>query len=163
MSDVIYSNIRDLNRRLDLIDTKLKRELQKEAKRPAKVLQAAIVAAIPDSAPLRGMNHRGRTSWNYSKNWKGDIIKPKSVSVNFKSTGSKRASITSLVRVQANSAIVSIIDTAGVARSPQGGLFIRALGGRPSRLVWPAVEKKLPAVEAEVRMVLDKYSKIVGF
>jgi hypothetical protein len=165
MSDVIYSNIRDLNRRLDLIDEKLKRQLQAEAKKPAKVIQAAIVAAIPDSPPLRGMNHRGRTSWNYSKNWKGDIIKPKSVSVNFKSTGSKRAAITSLVRVQANSAIVSIIDTARTPRSPQGQLFIRALGGTTSRsrYVWPAVEKKLPAVEAEVRMVLDKYAKIVGF
>jgi hypothetical protein len=163
MADVIYSNIRDLNRRLDVIDGSLKRKLQQEAKKPAKVIQAAIVKAIPDSPPLRGMNHRGRTSWNYSKNWKGDIIKPKSVSINFKSTGSKRAAITSLVRVQANSAIVSIIDTAGVARTPQGTLFIRALGGKPSRYVWPAVERQLPAVEAEVRMVLDKYAKIVGF
>jgi hypothetical protein len=163
MADVIYSNIRDLNRRLDVIDGSLKRKLQQEAKKPAKVIQAALVKAIPDSPPLRGMNHRGRTSWNYSKNWKGDIIKPKSVSINFKSTGSKRAAITSLVRVQANSAIVSIIDTAGVARTPQGTLFIRALGGKPSRYVWPAVERQLPAVEAEVRMVLDKYAKIVGF
>ena len=161
MADIIYSNIRELNRRLDMIDVKLKRQLQAEAKKPAKVIQAAIVAAIPNSAPLRGMNHRGRTSWNYSKDYKGKIIKPKSVSVNFKSTGSKRAAITSLVKVQANSAIVSIIDTAGVARSPQGTLFIRALGGRPSRYVWPAVERKLPAVEAEVRMVLDKYTKMV--
>jgi hypothetical protein len=162
MADVIYSNIRDLNKRLDSVEAGLKRELQKEAKKPAKVIQAAIVAAIPDSAPLRGMNHRGRTSWNYSRNWKGDIIKPKSVSINFKSTGSKRAAITSLVRVQANSAIVSIIDTARVARSPQGTLFIRALGGTPSRYVWPAVERKVPAVEAEIRIVLDKYAAIAS-
>ena len=161
MADIIYSNIRELNRRLDMIDVKLKRQLQAEAKKPAKVLQAAIVAAIPSSAPLRGMNHRGRTSWNNSKDYKGKVVRPKSVSVNFKSTGSKRSAITSLVRVQANSAIVSIVDTARVARSPQGTLFIRALGGTPSRYVWPAVERKLPAVEAEVRMVLDKYTKMV--
>jgi hypothetical protein len=161
MADIIYSNIRELNRRLDMIDVKLKRQLQAEAKKPAKVIQAAIVAAIPNSAPLRGMNHRGRTSWNYSEDYKGKIIKPKSVSVNFKSTGSKRSAITSLVKVQANSAIVSIIDTAGVARSKQGALFIRALGGRPSRYVWPAVERKLPAVEAEVRIILDRYTKLV--
>lgn len=163
MADIIYSNIRDLNRRLDLIDTKLKRQLQAEAKKPAKVLQAAIVAAIPDSAPLRGMNHRGRTSWQYSKNYKGNIVPPKSVSISFRSSGSRRANITSLVRVQANSAIVSIIDTANKARSEQGAIFIRSLGGSPSRYVWKAVEKKLPAVEAEVRMVLNKYSKLVGF
>lgn len=163
MADIIYSNIRDLNRRLDLIDVKLKRELQREAKKPAKVLQSAIVAAIPDRAPLRGMYHRGRTSWDNSKNWKGQATPPKSVSISFKSAGSRRANITSLVRVIANSAILSIIDTAHNVRSPQGEIFIRSLGGSPSRYVWPAVEKKLPAVEAEVRMVLDKYSKIVGF
>jgi hypothetical protein len=161
MADIIYSNIRELNRRLDMIDVKLKRQLQAEAKKPAKAIQAAIVAAIPNSAPLRGMNHRGRTSWNNSTDYKGKVIRPKSVSVNFKSGGSKRSAITSLVRVQANSAIVSIIDTAKVARSPQGTLFIRALGGTPSRYVWPAVERKLPAVEAEVRMVLDRYTKMV--
>jgi hypothetical protein len=161
MADVIYSNVRELNRRLDLIDVKLKRELQKEAKKPAKVLQSAIVKAIPDSAPLRGMNHRGRTSWNNSQDYRGKIIRPKSVSINFKTGGSKKSMITSLVKVQANSAIVSIIDTARVARSPQGTLFIRALGGTPSRYVWPAVERQLPAVQAEVRMVLDKYTKLV--
>jgi len=161
MADVIYSDIRELNRRLDMIDVKLKRQLQAEAKKPARIIQAAIVAAIPKSAPLRGMNHRGRTSWNYSTDYKGKIIKPKSVSVNFKSSGSKRAAITSLVKVQANSAIVSIIDTAKVARSKQGVVFIRALGGTPSRYVWKAAEKKLPAVEAEVRMVLDRYTKMV--
>lgn len=163
MSDVIFSNIRDLNRRLDLIDTKLKRELQKEAKRPAKVLQTAIVAAIPARAPLRGMNHRGRTSWDNSVNYKGQRVPAKSVSVNFKGTGSKKANITSLVRVQANSPIVSIVDTAHRSNTPQGAVFIRSLGGSPSRIVWKAVERTLPAVQAEVRMVLDKYAKIVGF
>lgn len=162
MSDVIYSNIRDLNRRLDRLDTGLKRELQKEAKRPAKKIQSAIVAAIPTAAPRRGMNHNGRTSWNNSVNYKGQLVPAKSVSINFKSGGSKRAAITSLVRVTVNSPAVAIVDMATNYKTKQGEVFIRGLGGRPSRYVWPAAERSLPEVQAEVRMVLEKYQTIAG-
>ncbi len=163
MSDVIYSNIRDLNRRLDRLDTGLKRELQKEAKRPAKKVQSAIVAAIPLESPRRGMNsHRGRTSWNNSVNYKGQLVPPKSVSINFKSGGSKRADITSLVRVTVNSPAVAIVDMAANFKSKRGEIFVRGLGGRPSRYVWPAANSSLPEVQAEVRMVLEKYQTIAG-
>jgi hypothetical protein len=172
MADIIYSNIRDLNRRLDLINTNLKRELQKEAKKPAKKLQAAIVKAIPATSPFTGkrkdgFTHNGRTSWNNSVSYKGRRVPAKSVSINFKSSGSKIANTTSLVRLQVNAPSVAISDTARVGRSPQGVAFVAALsgvfGGSRSRIVWPAVERELPAVESEVRMVLDKYAKIVGF
>jgi hypothetical protein len=172
MADIIYSNIRDLNRRLDQIDTSLKRKLQQEAKKPAKRLQSAIVKAIPATSPFAGkrkdgFTHKGRTSWNNSKNYKGTRVPAKSVSINFKSSGSKRADTTSLVRLQVNAPSVAISDTARVGRSPQGVAFVSALsgifGGSRSRIVWPAVERELPGVESEVRMVLDKYAKIVGF
>lgn len=162
MADVIYSNIRDLNRRLALIEPTLVRQLQKEAKNAAKPVQNAIVSAIPERAPLRGMNHRGRTSWDNSVNYKGRRVPAKSVTVNFRTGGSKKANITSLVRVQANSPAVAIVDTAQKGRSPQGEIFIRALGGRPSRIVWPAAMKALPSVQAEVRIVLDRYSEIAS-
>jgi hypothetical protein len=170
MADVIYSNVRELNRRLDLIDVKLRRELQNEAKKPAKVIQDAIVKAIPAFSPflgkrIDGWSHNGRTSWNNSVNYKKQRVPAKSVSVNFKGTGSKRTLITSLVRVVANAPSVAIADTARRARTKQGVAFIESLnarlGGNPSRIVWPAVERQLPAVEAEVRMVLDKYTKMV--
>jgi hypothetical protein len=172
MADIIYSNIRDLNRRLDLINVNLKRELQKEAKKPAKKLQAAIVKAIPATSPFAGkrkdgFTHNGRTSWNNSVSYKGRRVPAKSVSVNFKSTGSKRSNTTSLVRLQVNAPSVAISDTARVGRTPQGRAFVTALSGvftgRKSRIVWPAVERELPAVEAEVRIVIDKYAKMVGF
>ncbi len=162
MSDVVYSNIRDLNRRLASIEPTLTRQLQKEAKLAAKPVQAAIVNAIPSSAPRRGMNHNGRTSWNNSVNYKGQVVPPKSVTIAFRSSGSRKANITSLVRVQANSPAVAIVDTAQRGRIPQGEVFVRGLGGQPSRYVWPAAMRALPAVQAEVRMVLDRYSEIAS-
>jgi hypothetical protein len=170
MADVIFSNIRELNRRLDMIDVKLKRQLQAEAKKPGKSIQAAIVKAIPADSPFTGkrkdgFTHRGRTSWQGSINPKGKRVPPKSVSLSFRSAGSKRTLITSLVRVVVNSPAVAIADTARTARSPQGAAFITALnsslGGSPSRIVWKSIEGKLPAVEAEVRIILDKYTKMV--
>lgn len=163
MSDVIYSNIRDLNKRLDLVNTGLKRELQKEAKAEVKPLRAAIVAAIPSVAPRRGMRtHKGRTSWDYSTNYQGKVVPAKSVSISYKSGGSKRANVTSLVRVVVNSPAVAIVDMAAQAHSRRGEIFIRGLGGRPSRYVWPAANKALPEVQAKVRIVLDKYSKLAS-
>lgn len=163
MSDIIYSNIRDLNRRLDLIDTGLKRELQKKAKEEAKPLQAAIVAAIPSIAPRRGMrSHKGRTSWDNGVNWKGQPVPAKSVTINYKTSGSKQAAVTSLVRVTVNSPAVAIVDMAAQAHSRRGEIFIRGLGGRPSRYVWPAANKALPEVQAKVRMVLDHYSNLAS-
>lgn len=162
MSDVIYSNVRDLNRRLKSIEPTLVRQLQKEAKVAAKPVQAAIVNAIPTDAPRRGMNHKGRTSWNNSVNYKGRPVPPKSVTIGFRSGGSKKSNITSLVRVTANSPAVAIVDTAQRGRTPQGEVFVRGLGGQPSRYVWPAAMKALPAVQTEVRMVLDRYAEIAS-
>jgi hypothetical protein len=162
MADVIYSNVRDLNKRLDTVEAGLKRELQKEAKNAAKPLQTAIVNAIPTSAPRRGMNHNGRTSWNNSVNYKGQRVPAKSVTIGFRSGGSKRATVTSLVRVVANSPAVAIVDTAQRGRTPQGLVFVRGLGGSPSRYVWPAAMRALPAVQTEVRIVLDKYAAIAS-
>ena len=171
MSDVVYSNIRDLNRRLKEIQPSLVRELQKEAKGPAKKIQAAIVEAIPSQSPFAGkrkdgFTHNGRTSWNNSVNYKGRRVPAKSVSVSFESTGSKQAATTSLVRVVVNAPSVAISDFAKVARSPQGAAFIQALngtlGGSPSRIVWKSIDGKIPAVEAEVRIILDKYAKIAS-
>jgi hypothetical protein len=158
MADIIYSNVPDLMRRLKAIEPSLVRQLQREAKDPAKKVQTAIVDAIPAQAPRRGMNHRGRTSWNNSVNYRGKVVPAKSVSISFRSGGSKNANITSLVRVIANSPAVAIVDTARGHRTPQGEIFVRGLGGQPSRYVWPAAMKSLPGVQAEVRIVLDRFA-----
>ena len=163
MSDIIYSNIRDLNKRLDKVNTGLKRELATKAKEAVRPLQSAVVKAIPSTAPRRGMRtHRGRTSWDYSVNYKGQIVPAKSVTINYKSGGSRQAAVTSLVRVVVNSPAVAIADMAYQARSRRGEIFIRGLGGSPSRFIWPAAEKALPAVQAEVRIILNNYSKLAS-
>jgi len=167
MADVIYSNVPDLMRRLKAIEPTLVRQLQSEAKKPAKKLQAEIVNAIPSTSPFAGrrkdgFTHNGRTSWNNSVNYKKKRVPAKSVSINFKSSRSKQANVTSLVKIQVNAPSVAIADTAQRARTPQGAAFVTALnyafGSKPSRIVWKAAEKSLPAVQAEVRIVLDRFA-----
>lgn len=162
MSDIVYSNVRELLKMLDSIDPQLKRDLQKQAKEAAKPIQAAIVKAIPDRAPHRGMRGNGRLSWDNSVNYKGKKIPAKSVSVNFKSGRSRTAAITSLVRVTVNSPIVALLDTAKKSTTPQGAQLIRIMGGSPSRYVWPAAEKGLPEASNKIQKILDGASARVS-
>ena len=44
----------------------------------------------------------------------------------------------------------------------QGRAMIRALGGRPSRFVWPAAVKAMPKVKSESRIVLQRAYSIIN-
>lgn len=158
MADVVYSNVRELLRQIQQIEPELRKELVKEIKAVAKPVQAAVVQAIPDRAPLRGMNNNGRLSWDNSVNYKGRRIPSKSVTIKFRSGNSRFTAITSLVSVQVNSPVVSMIDMARNSNTPQGQHMVATLGRQPSRYAWPAAEKALPQAEAEAKKILDAAS-----
>lgn len=162
MPDIVYTNVRDLMKMLDSIDTQLKRDLVKDAKRAAKPIRDEIVGAIPDRAPHRGMRGKGRLSWDNSVNYKGKKVPAKSVSVNFKSGRSRSYAVTSLLRVTVNSPIVALLDTARKSSTPQGAQLIRIMGGSPSRYVWPAAERALPKAQVEVQKILNEASARVS-
>jgi hypothetical protein len=44
----------------------------------------------------------------------------------------------------------------------QGEAMIRGLGGRGSRYAWPTIESRKPALEAQVREVVEKYAAIAN-
>lgn len=162
MGDIIYSNVRDLMKQLDAIDPDLRKEFVKDLKRIAKPVQAEIVKAIPDRGPHRGMRGQGRLSWDNSINYKGKKVPAKSVSINFKSGGSRRSLTTSLIRVTVNSPIVALLDQAGKAHSKRGQQLLRIMGGKPSRWVWPAAERALPDAQAQAKIVLEKAANVVS-
>lgn len=179
MADIVYSNVRELNKRLDAINPALKKAMVKDAKDAAKPLQSGIKAAIPTISPLSGFNNSGRLGFG--------IGKPvKSVTVSFRTGRSKTAAITSLLSVKVNSPAISVMDYAGrKPRGPirqvtrpyaykgttrthrvngQGEAMIDRLNAvrRASRFAWPAAERALPAVQAQVKGILDRASKRIS-
>lgn len=155
-NDVVYSNVRELTRRLKAIDPALRKALVRDLKKVAKPVREQITKAIPLRAPLSGMNNDGRLSWDNSVNKKGQRVGPRKTSLKFRQAGSKRAGVTSLVSVQALSPALAMVDTARKARTPQGAVMIRALGARPSRYVWPAAERALPEAQRQAQIVLNE-------
>lgn len=179
MADLIYTNVRELNRRLDAIDPALKKAMVKDAKLAAKPLQSGIKSAIPSVSPLSGANSAGRLGWGQTK-------PVKSVTVSYRTERSKTTAITSLLSVKVNSPIVALMDYAGrKPRGPvrqvtrpyaykgttrthrvngQGEAMIDRLNTvrKASRFAWPAAEQTLPAVQAQVKGILDRASKTIS-
>lgn len=162
MTDIIYSNVRELTKQLSAIDTDLRKEFIRDLKDIAKPVQTEIVQAIPATGPHRGMRGNGRLSWDNSINYKGKRVPAKSVSINFRVSGSKSFATTSLVRVTVNSPIVALLDQAGKAHSKRGAQLLRIMGGKPSRYVWPAAMRALPKAQAETKLVLEKAANVAS-
>jgi hypothetical protein len=110
--DYSVSDIRQLQRALKALDPKLRTQLLREAKEPAKPIQAAIKSAIPAVAPLSGMT-AGRLSWEASRDGKGKAHKAKDVKIQFRTSSSGKSNVTSLVRVRVASPAVVFADMAG--------------------------------------------------
>lgn len=172
MADVVYSNVRELTRQLKAIEPALQKAMVREVKAEVKPLATMVKTALPTVSPLSGANTNGRLGFGIGK-------PSNSVSVRYRSGGSKRTAITSLASVRVNNALTSIMDYAGkngtTTRSQvtrpyayKGGTRVHRLNGqgqamvdrldavrRPSRFAWPAAERALPMVQARVQSVLE--------
>jgi hypothetical protein len=179
MADVVYSNVRELHRRLDAIDPAIKKAMIKDAKLAAKPLQTGIRSAIPSISPLSGFENSGRLGYGSGK-------PAKSVTISYRTGRSKRTAITSLLSVKVNSPAVALMDYAGrKPRGPvrnvtrpyayKGGTRTHRVNGqgeamidklnmmrRASRFAWPAAERALPAVQAQVKGILERASQRIS-
>lgn len=167
---------------LQQIEPDLLKQTRKDIRQIAQPMVDAIQQYIPNQAPLKGMNHRGRTAW-----------KPENVKVTVKTSFSNKT----FTREQAIASVqvggkkgtdgaagLQIADMAGrrgkVRRSGRTRQFTRAgnsevsyrLNGqgaglidylnanwsRASRFVWRAAETQIPSVHAGVMQSIDKLS-----
>jgi hypothetical protein len=158
--------IKEMQRMLAGLDTKLVSALQKEAKTIAAPGAERVRSAIPSVVPLTGKNgfsgmlNHGRLGWGVGK-------PANSVSVRYRTSRSKKAAVTSLVAIWVNSPGTAMIDTAGkgkhTKRTKQGIAMIRKLTrDGANNFAWPAVEQEIPRMNAEIRLVLNKYAAIVN-
>lgn len=179
MADVVYSNVRELHRRLDAIDPALRKAMVRDAKLAARPLQTGIKSAIPTVSPLSGFNNSGRLGYGVGK-------PANSVTTRYRTSRSQNRAITPLLSVKINSPAVALMDYAG--RKPKGarnqvtreyaykgGTRRHRVNGqgeamidrlnmlrRASRFAWPAAERTLPAIQAQVKGILDRASKTIS-
>jgi hypothetical protein len=187
-SNASVNDIRELQRRLKRLDPELRKQLLREAKKPAKPVQEAIKNRLASVTPPSGMT-RGRLNWNASTDGKGRVHSPTNVKIEFRTKSSGSRKFTSLVRVRATSPAVTMADMAGRSGASidsgykgsgrtrqyqwkngvrthkvngQGRALIRALGGKASRFVYPAAESSLPQAMNEIDKVITNFAKMVN-
>ena len=172
MADVVYSNVRELNKQLKAIEPALQKAMVREVKAEIQPLATAVKTALPTVSPLSGAETNGRLGFGIGK-------PSNSISVRYRASGSRRTAVTSLASVLVNSALTSIMDYAGkngvktrsqVTRpypykggtrthrnNGQGQAMVNRLNSirTPSRFAWPAAERALPMVQAKVKSVLE--------
>lgn len=148
---------------LQKIDPAARRALLKDIKTAADPLVTTINSRVPTSAPLRGMQHKGRTGW--------DKVKKVQVSLN---TRKPKRNLTnpghefiSVVRIVTKGAPVAIADMAGKAggtssrapierRRPNFANALTAVEGQPSRFMWRNIEQLQRQAENAMKPIIEK-------
>jgi hypothetical protein len=169
---------------LRLVEGQFVTTARRDLRKAAEPVAVNIMSWIPNAAPLSGMKHNGRTSWQ-RQNIKATV----------KTNFSKRAARNqhSLISIWVGgkkgtqgAAGLQIADmagkrnktTSGVSReyvrkgvtqrhrlNGQGAALIDGLSGRyssPSRFVWRGAMSQLPKVTSDVLVILEKVSAKVN-
>jgi hypothetical protein len=145
-------------------------EIRAYMKRAGDTLGRRVQGNIPLLAPTSGFRHRGRTAW-----------KPATTKTIVSGRNARKGmdGATPLLQVAVNGAAVSIADMAGRGGgktrlqrtrtydwkggtrqhnvTTQGQAMMRALGGSPSRYVWPEAEAALPMIQTYVLYGVEEY------
>lgn len=186
--NVIY-DVKGLLRDLEAFEPGMRRALVKDAKSAAKPIVTVLKQVIPKTAPMSGMslsaNPNGRLAWGGSRTSKGNRVPANSVTTKFKSSRSRIRAVTPLVSVWVNSPMTAIADTAGKGGmrkakkitseyaykdgtrrhrvTTQGETMIRVLKSRNlNNFVYPNVEDNIDNVSAEVKLIIDRYARMVN-
>jgi hypothetical protein len=115
--DFLAADIRAINKALIAINPELRTQFLRDAKAVGKEAESIVKPALPRSAPLSGMNFRGRYGWNTQQTKKGRVPATK-VAVSFRTAQGKDAKAmglqtTSLVSVRVAAPMTAITDIAG--------------------------------------------------
>lgn len=189
VNSLSVTDIRELQKRLKAIDPMLRTQLLRDAKKSAEPTISAVKSAIGSVTPNSGMLRPGaRLNWNNAIDGKGRSHKLMDVKPQFRTSESGRSNTTSLVRVKVGNPAVTLADMGGRSgryrnAGYKGSGYTREypykggsrrhkvnnqfrgiedkIGGSPSRFVWPAAERSIPAVREAIEKILrDAYTRI---
>ena len=181
-SDVVF-NAKALIKDLEALQPGITKQLKKDVRKVATPMQSDIKSAIPSVNPfISGVrpvaNTRGRLAWGAGK-------AANTVTISFKTGRSRKTATTALSSIVVSSPATALADVAGKGsgevRRPvtnaypykdgerthrvttQGQKMIRHLRSRrASNFVYPAVEQSLPMVQAEIKLILERYAAKVN-
>jgi hypothetical protein len=153
--------LQDALKKMQKINPAIRRTLLKDTKVAAQPLVDLINSRIPQTPPLSGMNHNGRTGWKNVKKVQISLNtrKPRKGSV---TAGAEQIAV---VRVVTKGAPVAITDMAGKAggtksrREPKYRRpnFDSALRGTPSRYMWKDVDQMVAETERALMPIIDQF------
>ena len=183
MANNIVFDAKGLIKDLEALQPGLKKQLVRDAKLVSRPAISAIKSGIPKVNPFISTvrpvsNTHGRLGWGVGR--KADEVK-----FAFKTKAYKKYAVTSLASLRVNSPATALADTAGkgsgeVRRrvtnsypykggerthrvTTQGQKMIRHLRSkRATNFVYPAVEASLPMVQAEIKLILERYASKVN-
>jgi hypothetical protein len=180
-SSVVY-DVKGLIKDLNALEPTLKKDMVREAKGIAKPIASNIKQAIPTTAPLSGMslqkNPNGRVAWGAGK-------PANQVSIRFRTGRSRTRAITPLLAIWVTSPMTAIADIAGKGSmrkarkvtseyaykdgtrthrvTSQGRIMVSRLRERNANdFIYPAVGDSIDDAEVRVKLVINKYAKIVN-
>jgi hypothetical protein len=181
MADDIVYNAKEIVKALNQLEPGLKNAMVREMRKIAKPSISAIKSAIPTTVPS-GMttshSPNSRLAW-------GAGVKADSVGFSFKTKASKIFAVTSLASLVVKSPATALADVVGkgsgvpirnVSRpysykggtrthriTTQGAGLKKGLRKyRANNFVYPAVEKSLPMLQQELKLILEKYAAKVN-
>lgn len=189
--DLLVTNFREMQAELVKIDKGLRAEMIREAKAVVRPAAADVKSAINAFREPSGTHTNGRLGWNHQMTKRGGRVRPDKVQIQFRTGRSRDVKVVSLVAIKVPAPMTVIADMSGRSGryvgagyqgsgysalitkgsvtyryklNGQGDALIRALnrGGRPSRMVYPAVEKDKPQMQMKISMILTKYANIVN-
>lgn len=181
-SDVIF-DVKGLLRDLEALEPGITKQLKKDVRKVASPMQSDIKSAIPSVNPFESVKRRvsntqGRLAWGAGK-------PANTVTISFKTGRSRKTATTALSSLVVSSPATALADVAGKGsgevRRPvtnsypykggerthrvttQGQKMIRHLRReKASNFVYPAAEKSLPMVQAEIKLILERYASKVN-
>jgi len=181
-TDVVY-NAKEIVKALNQLEPGMKNAMVKEMREVAAPAITAIKGVIPKTNPFISSvrpiaNTEGRLGW-------GVKVKPDTVKPSFTTKASRKTAVTSLVRIVVSSPATALADVAGKGSgavlnpvtkayaykggtrthrtTTQGQKMIKHLKkNKASNFVYPSVEKILPMVKLEIKLILEKYAAKVN-
>ena len=175
---VKFYGVKEMVNILKQVEPELWKQLRADIRTIAKPAVSAIKSNVPSIAPLSGMNGNGRVSWSPVKSIVS--ITPAQRSRAFGSTTSNLAAIISKGSAGQGMVIADMAGKTGRQRrtetrpypykggtrthkvNGQGQAMIRNLPNKPSRFVYPAIERQLPAIRAGVASSIESMAKTIN-
>lgn len=157
---VEVKGLQDTLRTLNKLAPTLRRQFTRDVKAAAAPLVDHIKQRLPESAPLSGFDHNGRTGWRPNRNHSVDV------KINTRRQRRRNGFYTAedigVINIRGKGAALQIADMAGRGGNQARNFararpnLVSALGASPSRFMWPATQEGIPKFEHDLMPIIKK-------